>query len=74
MNKLKVTTIGSSVGVVIPKDMLTRLNISKGDYLYVVEAADGGYHLTSFDPDFAQKMDRASDIMARYRNTLAALA
>ena len=74
MTELKLITIGSSVGVVIPKEMLARLNIGKGDRLYVSETADGGYHLTPYDPAFAEKMAKAEDIMKRYRNTLNVLA
>jgi putative addiction module antidote len=74
MTTLKLTAVGTSTGVVIPKEMLARLNVSKGDVLYAVETADGGYRLTPFDPAFAEKMDKVDDIMRRYRNTLDALA
>lgn len=74
MTKLKLTTVGASTGVVIPKAMLARLNVEKGDTLYAVELPDGGYRLTPYDPDFAERMAKADDIMRRYRNTLNALA
>lgn len=74
MTKLKLTAIGTSTGVVIPKDMLARLNVGKGDVLHAVETPDGGYHLTPFDPEFAEKMARVDDIARRYRNTLHVLA
>ena len=74
MTKLKLTAIGTSTGVVIPKDMLARLNVGKGDVLHAVETADGGVHLTPYDPDFAEKMARVDDIARRYRNTLHVLA
>jgi len=74
MTTLKLTAVGTSTGVVIPKDMLARLNVAKGDTLYVTEMPDGGYRLTPYDPDFAARMDKAADIMRRYRNTLHALA
>lgn len=53
MTSLKLTTIGTSTGVIIPKAMLERMNVGKGDALYVVEAPDGSYRLTPYDPDFA---------------------
>ena len=59
---------------VIPKEMLARMNLAKGDVLYAVEAPDGGYRLTPYDPAFARKMEKADDIMRRYRNTLHVLA
>ncbi len=74
MNTLKLTAIGTSTGVVIPKEMLNRLNVGKGDTLYAVETPDGGYRLTVYDPSFAEKMDKADDIMKRYRNTLHVLS
>lgn len=74
MNTLKLTKIGTSTGVVIPKEMLARLNVAKGDLLYAVETPDGGYRLTPYDPSFAEKMAKADEIMRRYRNTLNVLA
>jgi putative addiction module antidote len=74
MAVLKLTAMGTSTGVVIPKEMLKRLNVGKGDVLHAVETPDGGYRLSSYDPDFAEKMDKAEAIMRRYRNTLHTLA
>ncbi|HVY33098.1 MAG TPA: AbrB/MazE/SpoVT family DNA-binding domain-containing protein [Caulobacteraceae bacterium] len=74
MPALKLTKIGTSTGVVIPKEMLARLNLGKGDLLYAVETPDGGYRLTPYDPSFAEKMAKADEIMRRYRNTLNTLA
>ena len=74
MNSLKLTTVGTSTGVVIPKEMLARLKVSKGDVLYATETADGGYLLTPYNPAFAEKFAKAEDIMNRYRNTLQVLA
>jgi putative addiction module antidote len=71
---LKLTAIGTSTGVIIPKEILTRLGVTKGDTLYVSETPDGGYHLSAYDPDFAAKMNKAEAIMKRYRNTLSVLA
>ncbi len=74
MTTLKLTAIGTSTGVIIPKEMLARMNLSKGDVLYAVEAPDGSYRLTPYDPLFAKKMEKADDIMRRYRNTLHVLS
>ncbi len=74
MTTLKLIAVGASTGVVIPKEMLARVNVRKGDMLYAVETPDGGYRLTPFDPGFAEEMDKAEDIMRRYRNTLNVLA
>ena len=74
MTALKLTKIGTSTGVIIPKEMLARLNVSKGDLLYAVETPDGSYRLTPYDPSFAEKMAKTDEIMRRYRNTLDVLA
>jgi len=74
MIRLKLTAVGASTGVIIPKEMLTRLNVGKGDVLYAVETPDGGYRFTPFDPDVAGRMDKAEGIMRRYRKTLHTLA
>lgn len=74
MTALKLTAIGTSTGVIIPKAMLDRMNVGKGDALYAIEAPDGSYRLTPYDPAFAKKMEKVDDIMRRYRNTLSVLA
>jgi putative addiction module antidote len=73
MVKLKVTTIGSSAGVVLPKEVLARLKIEKGDTLYLTEAPDG-YRITPFDPDFERQMALARRVMRERRNVLKELA
>jgi len=70
---VKVTTVGNSVGIVLPKDMLTRLNIQKGDTLHVTETPDG-VQLTPYNAEFDATMNAAQDLMRRYRDTLRKLA
>jgi putative addiction module antidote len=70
---VKVTTVGNSVGIVLPKEILTRLNIQKGDTLYVTETPDG-IQLTPYNAEFDATMQTAHDIMRRYRDTLKKLA
>ncbi len=74
MVELKVRKIGNSLGVVLPREVLSRLNAGDGERLYLIEGPDGAYRLTPYDPAFEKKMRKAEDIMARYRNTLRALA
>ncbi len=71
--KLKVTKIGNSVGVVLPKELLARLRVGQGDTLYASEAPDG-VRLTASDPDFEAKMEIAERIMREDRDILRALA
>ena len=51
MYALKLTSIGNSVGVVLPKELLARLKLAKGDTVYVTESP-GGYRITPYDPEF----------------------
>ena len=70
---LKVTQIGNSVGVILPKEMLARLKVQKGDSLYVTEIPDG-IKLRPYDEEFAQQMEVAREIMRKRRNVLRELA
>lgn len=74
MLELKIRKIGNSLGVVLPKEAVNRLHAGEGDRLFLMEAPDGGYQLTPYDPAFEKKMKKASDIIGRYRNTLHALS
>lgn len=71
--KLKVTAIGNSTGVILPKELLEKLRISRGDELMVHETPDG-IMLTPFDAEFARQMDVAEKIMRNRRNLLRKLA
>ena len=73
MLKVKVTTVGSSVGIVLPKEALGKMKASKGDTLYLVEGPDG-YTLTPYDLEFEKQMEAADKVMKKYRNALRELA
>jgi putative addiction module antidote len=74
MVELKVRKFGNSLGVVLPKEVISRLHTGDGQRLYLIEAPDGGYLITPYDPTFEEKMVKAEDICDRYRNTLHVLA
>lgn len=74
MVELKVRKIGNSLGVVLPKEVIARLNTQDGAPLYLTETPEGGYRLVPYDPAFEAKMAKAEDIISRYRNTLHVLA
>jgi putative addiction module antidote len=74
MVELKVRRVGNSLGVVLPKEVVSRLSTKEGGRLFLSEAPDGAYRLTAYEPDFAEKMAKAEDIIGRYRNTLHVLA
>ncbi len=74
MIELKVRKFGNSLGVVLPKEVVQRLHTGDGERLFLLEDGVGGYRLTQYDPGFEEKMEKAEDIMNRYRNTLHVLA
>jgi putative addiction module antidote len=74
MIELKVRKIGNSLGVVLPKEAVNRLHAGAGDRLFLIEGPNGSFQLTPYDPAFEKKMEKAEDIIGRYRNTLNALA
>ncbi|MDL2339331.1 MAG: AbrB/MazE/SpoVT family DNA-binding domain-containing protein [Pseudomonadota bacterium] len=73
MHTLKLTQIGNSVGVILPKEVLARLKVEKGDVVYLTDSADG-IRLTPHDPAFETQMSAARDIMRKRRNVLHELA
>ena len=74
MLAFKVTTVGSSAGVILPKEALARLKVKKGDTIYLTESPDGSYRLTPYNPEFEQQMRLAEEIMREDREVLRALA
>lgn len=73
MVKVKVTTIGSSAGIILPKEILTRLRVAKGDSLFLTEASDG-IRITPYNPDFERQMKLARKVMSEDRDVLRELA
>ena len=73
MTALKLTTIGTSTGAVIPKEMLARLKVKKGDILYAIETPEG-YLLTPYDPAIDEQLKAGQQFMRDYRDTFKALA
>jgi putative addiction module antidote len=71
--KLKITAIGNSAGVILPKELLARLRVDKGDELYALETPDG-IRLTAFDPELAAQMEVAEQVMRKRRSLLNKLA
>ena len=71
--ELKLTAVGNSLGVILPKEALGRLNVSKGDTVYITEAPDG-YRLTPYNPAFQEQMGAARKLMKKRRAALRELA
>lgn len=71
--KAKISQIGNSIGIILPKEAVTRLKVRKGDTVYLVETPDG-YSVTPYDPEFEDQMAIARQGMVEYRNALRELA
>ncbi|HEY0290876.1 MAG TPA: AbrB/MazE/SpoVT family DNA-binding domain-containing protein [Hansschlegelia sp.] len=73
MVALKLSKHGNSTGVVLPKDVLTRMKLAAGDTVYLTETQDG-YRLTPYAPEFEEQMTVARRIMKTHRDVLRELA
>ena len=74
MFTFKVTTVGASEGFILNKEAKAKLNVKKGDTLYLTEAPDGALRITPYNPDFQRQMELAEEIMHDDREILRALA
>ena len=72
--ELKLRKVGNSVGLVLPKEALARLNVEEGDAVYLTETTDGGFRVTANNPGFVEKMKVAERLSRRYRHALKELA
>ena len=72
--ELKLRKVGNSVGLVLPKEALARLNVEEGDAVYLTESSDGGFRVTANNPRFAEKMKVAERLSRKYRHALKELA
>ena len=73
MHILKLTQIGNSVGVILPKDVLANLKLEKGQSVFLTETPDG-YVVTPYDPALEEQMTAGRDFMREFRDTFHALA
>jgi putative addiction module antidote len=73
MATLKITQIGNSLGLILPREIVERLRLEKGESVSVV-ATPQGIEITPFDPEFDKKLEAARKVTKRYRNALRELA
>jgi putative addiction module antidote len=71
--KLKITPIGNSFGVILPKELLAKLDVTGGDALYVTETPEG-FSVSPYDSEFEKDMERAKGIIKKRRNMMRELA
>lgn len=73
MHALKLTQIGNSVGVILPKEILARLKLEKGDTVFLTDSPEG-LRITPYDPSIAEQIDAGRDFMREFRDTFHELA
>ena len=73
MSVLKLITVGNSVGIILPKEILERLRVKKGDSLYAIETKNA-IELTAYDPELARQVETAERVMREDRDALRRLA
>jgi putative addiction module antidote len=72
--RIEIKKIGNSDGLILPRELMQRLDLKRGQWLHVVELPGGGFQAIPYDPDFEETMKIADEIMDEYKDTLAALA
>ena len=72
--RIEIKKIGNSDGLILPRELLQRLDLKRGQLLHVVELVGGGFQAIPYDPDFEKTMEIADEVMDEYKDTLAALA
>ncbi|MGH8803903.1 MAG: AbrB/MazE/SpoVT family DNA-binding domain-containing protein [Polaromonas sp.] len=73
MHTLKLTQIGNSIGVILPREVLGRLKLEKGESLFLLETPDG-YAITPYDPALDEQIQAGREFMREYRDTFHQLA
>ncbi len=71
--KARITQIGNSTGIILPKDVVDRLKVQKGDEVFLTETKSG-FMVTPYDPEFEEQIAAASKGMSKYKNALRALS
>lgn len=72
--KIEIKKIGNSDGLILPRELVQRLDLKRGQQLHITELAGGGFQALPYDPDFGKTIEIADEIMDEYRDTLATLA
>ena len=72
--KIEIKRIGNSEGFILPRELMQRIGLKRGQELHITELPGGGFQALPYDPDFAKTMEIVDEIIDEYRDTLAALA
>ena len=72
--RIEIKKIGNSDGLILPRELMQRLDLKRGQLLHVVELPGGGFQAIPYDPDFEETLKIADEVMDEYKDTLSALA
>jgi len=70
----KVRSIGNSVGIILPKALLAKLMLEKGDSVFLVETETGSFEITPYSQEIKDTLETARAVVKRYRNAFKKLA
>lgn len=74
MYSLKIRAVGSSSGVILPKELMAELGVKQGETLHLTRAPGGAFRVTPFNATFEEQMKAGEDVMSEYRDVFRALA
>jgi putative addiction module antidote len=72
--KIEIKKIGNSEGFILPREVMQRFDLKRGQSFHITERPEGGFQVVPYDPDFEKTMEIVDDIIDEYRDTLATLA
>jgi putative addiction module antidote len=72
--KIEIKRIGNSEGLILPRELMRRLDLKRGQQLHITELPGGGFQALPYDPEFEKTMEIVDEIIDEYRDTLTALA
>jgi putative addiction module antidote len=72
--KIEIKRIGNSEGLILPRELMRRLDLKHGQQLHITELPGGGFQALPYDPDFEKTIKIVDETIDEYRDTLAALA
>jgi antitoxin component of MazEF toxin-antitoxin module len=72
--RIEIKKIGNSEGFILPRELMQRLDLKRGQFMHIVELPGGGFQAVPYDPAFEATMKIADEIVAEYKDTFAALA
>ncbi|MGH6736027.1 MAG: AbrB/MazE/SpoVT family DNA-binding domain-containing protein [Methyloceanibacter sp.] len=72
--KIEIKKIGNSEGFILPRELMQRLGLKRGQALHITELPGGGFQALPYDPDFEKTLEIVDEIIDEYRDTLSALA